>query len=568
MLKTEEIKKLIGKGSPGLRVAISRKYQNALTRHTADEGVISFLGRIEQYENATQLNLRKRFYISTKHIIGDLQRPADNIWSAIGGSFNFTGSDAQKTTFMEQLGKVNKGLPLSNYIREDYFDAIYDNPAGGTFISWDKAGEFIQVHQIGIESIREYQPFGNGVKWILFEPEIIGKVDKKEGTSTPEIKIYLYLDDKNKVILTEKAGNITAKRTKNPFGFVPFVLNTTVKGKPNMKIKADAMGTHQDKPVIPLSVMDNEMQLMDSYLRKNSTKELHEFLHAYPEFWKYAYECPECKGAGDFPQTDGKTLPCSRCTGTGRILDKKDVTNFTILLPPDTDRGETNIAPPSGYVVPPIAIVQEMRVELDYKLNEIHKSHWGTPFTTEARAAGEPETATGRLIDIQPTISRLDKYTDQIETAHNAIMKAVIRILFPATGDKVTAFKSYGRGFIVETGIISLERYTDAREAGLSDTLLFQLLFSYYATQFRSDEMKFLTMTKLANVEPFVHSTNDEVQDLEGIHPDDKKRKYYYSTWLAQVPEQELRDKTETELRTSLDTFIESLPKIQDNGNE
>lgn len=568
MLKTEDIKKLIKSGEPDNCIAKSREYQTAILRHTADEGVISFLSKIEKYENVNQLNLRQRFYISTKHVIGFLQRPSDNIWSALGGAFNFTGSDKQKEDFVRQTGAANKGRSLQDYMKEQYFTAIFDNPAGGTFISWDDKGERIEIHQINVNDIRAYETFGSGVSWILFEPEIIGKVDKKEDKSTALIKRYLYLDNKNKVVLTEKDGVITAKRSKNPYGFVPFVLNTTLIGNPNLKESIDKLGKVTGKQNIPLSVIDNEMQLMDAYLRKISVKELHEFLHAYPEYWKYAYQCPECKGAGDFPQPDGKVLGCAKCGGTGLILSKKDVTNFTILIPPDSNKGETNIAPPSGYVVPPIEIVQEMRVELDYKMNEIYKSHWGTPFSTDT--AGEPETATGRLIDINPTVSRLNKYTDQIETTHNAILKAIVRILFPMTGDKITAFRSYGRGFIVETGDIALERYEKGKENKLSQTLLFQMLYSYYATWFRSDELKYLTMIKLVNVEPFVHSTNDQIQSLENISPEDKQRKFYYPEWLAQIPEQELRRDTENTLREKLDKYVKlkSKLKIQENGKD
>ncbi|MCK5607934.1 hypothetical protein KAR91_39000 [Candidatus Pacearchaeota archaeon] len=567
MPKADEIKKIIKRGEPDIWIETSRKYQHALIRHTADEGVVSFLERITKFENVNQLNLRERFYISTKHVIGFIQRPADNIWSALGGSFNFQGSDSDKDKLMEQTSTANRGRPLQTYIQEDYFDAIYDNPAGGTWVSWDEKEENIEVHQINITSIRDYERYGHGVKWILFEPEIIKKVvkDDKDKDVPTDVKRYMYIDEDWIILYDDTNGNIKQfKKVKNPYGFVPFVLNATVSGKPNIKQKVNRMAMMEPKPIIPLSVIDDEMQLMDAYLRKNSVKEVHEFLHAYPEYWKYGYQCTECKGVGEFPQSDGKAMPCTKCNGEGRQIEKKDVSNFTILIPPNTNEGEEKLDPSSGYVVPPIEIIEEMRTELNSKLNEQYRSHWGVPFTAQDRETGEAETATGRLIDIQPLVSRMNKYTNQIESAHNSIIKVIIRLIFPFTNDKVTAFKSYGRGFIIETGEIVLQKYTDARENQLSQTLLFQLLISYYATTFRSDEMKFMTMVKLANVEPFVHNTSNEIQDIEAIVLKDKQNKYYYPDWLAQMPEKELRNDTEQTLRDKLDKYVNE--KIQDNG--
>lgn len=569
MLTVDELKKLIQQNEPDAYIQESRDYHEAIVRHTADEGVTTFLSRIEKYENTHQLNLRQRFYISTKHVIGDLQKPAQNIWSAIGGSFSFDGTDKQREEFFKQKAIIAQGRSLDEFIQEDYFTALYDDPAGGVFVAFDEIGKkknkkiTIQIHPVSIKSIRAYKPFGRGVEWILFEPEIIGRVDDKEEGSTKEIKRYLYMDAEYKIVVTEKNGNLTAKKSKNPRGFVPFVLNTTRYGKPNIKPQAGKDAKYHDKVKIPLSVIDNELQLLDAYIRKLSVKEVHEFLHAYPEYWKYVYPCPECDGSGVFQGHEG-TVECKACGGSGMAKDKKELTTFTRLLPPR--EGEPALDPPSGYISPDIEILEEMRTELDYKRNDIHRSHWGTPFTTDARATADAETATGRLIDIQPTMVQLNVYTDIIESMYNALMGVVIRLMFPFNYENIKAHKSYGRGYIVESGNIALERYSEAREAGLSQSLLDSLLLSYYAAQFRSDEMKFLIMSKLMDVEPFIHYTVEQVQGMEGVSQEDKRQKYYYSQWLAQVSNNDLKLKSDKELREMLAQYVES--KIQDNGTE
>ena len=235
-----------------------------------------------------------------------------------------------------------------------------------------------------------------------------------------------------------------------------------------------------------------------------------------------------------------------------------------MLLPPKKD--EQSIDPPSGYIVPPIEILQEMRTELDYKRNDIHRSHWGTPFTTEARAGADKETATGRIIDIQPTMVQLNNYTDLVESMYNAISDVMIRLIFPFNYESIRAYKSYGRGYIIENGTVSLDRYKEARSDGVSQSLLDALLLSYYASQFRSDEMRYMIMVKLMDVEPFLHYTVEQVDAMLNVTQEDKQAKSYYSNWLAEVTQKDLKLKTDKELRDMLAQYV-SL-KIQDNGNE
>ena len=296
------------------------------------------------------------------------------------------------------------------------------------------------------------------------------------------------------------------------------------------------------------------MQLLDAYLLKNSVKQIHEFLHAYPIYWRYVHQCKECEGFGTVNNDNGLEA-CPRCNGKGIILTKKDVSNVVDVFVPE--EGDPTITPPAGYVTPPIEIIESMREELRDLWSQITFSHWGIVDIINDPANPVDKTATQIITDLQPVINRLNNYTDEVQKHHNALLNIILKIMFPGTSDKYRVFYAYGRGYVIETADTAMDRYIKAKKEGVSQEVLNNYLVNYYASAFRTDEVSFERAVKMMKVEPFIHYTNTLVQGFMFVSDADKKAKLYYNEWKMSLDKMTI-DSTEPEkLREQLYIYVE-----------
>lgn len=533
-------------------VTLAREYTKILSRHTLNNNILEFLTKISGLENSDQVKLRQNHYISNKHIIASLQRRADNIWSARGGRFNHDlGSESNEKKFLQTLSVISKGNSLTDYLKEYWFEGNRSNPCGGSFVTIQDS-EVDQVYQISINQIRYIDRYGLGCKSILFEPETteILQPDESGNERLIEIKRYLYIDEEKIIIVKDKDGRVTIEQEKkNIFGFVPFVFNSAVQGVPNIKKDTEQF--------INISPLNDELQLLDAYLLKNSVKQIHEFLHAYPIYWRYVHQCPECRGFG---VVNGTT--CTHCGGHGVLMNKKDVSNVVDVFVPE--EGEPNITPPAGYVTPPIEIIEAMRTELNDLWSQITFSHWGVVDIVNNPTNPVDKTATQIITDLQPVINRLHVYTDEVQKHHNALLNIILKIQHPGTNDKYKVFYAYGRGYVIETADTAMERYIKAKDKGVSQEILNNYLVNYYASAFRTDEVNYERAIKLMKVEPFVHYTNTLVQGFMFVAENDKKAKSYYNEWRMSIDGQTIDATEPDKLKDLLYTYVEQ--KQIENG--
>jgi hypothetical protein len=194
--------------------------------------------------------------------------------------------------------------------------------------------------------------------------------------------------------------------------------------------------------------------------------------------------------------------------------------------------------------------MKEQRVELDWKWNLIFFSHWGT--TTE-RAANE--TATGRFIDVQPVNNRLNAYADMAETIHNELLN--LFSIFVSPTNKNESKVSYGRRYLIETPDQVWNKYIGAKEKKAPISALDQLLEQYYESEYQRNELFQAYYLKLIKIEPFVHSSVEEVVAMP-ISDDDKLAKIYFSDWLKTVMMNEVVDKPIENLKNDLGAFAMS----------
>jgi hypothetical protein len=184
---------------------------------------------------------------------------------------------------------------------------------------------------------------------------------------------------------------------------------------------------------------------------------------------------------------------------------------------------------------------------------KIEDTIWGTHRLRQ----GSNETATGRYIDVQPVINKLNDYTDNAEWIHNELSKFVLVWCANNSETEYRYHRSYGRGFIIESPDVLLERYEKAREKQSNWTILDKLLKEYILSKYKSDPVMMNKMVKKAMVEPFVHLSIDVVNNIFGT--EEAQRKEMFGDFWEQAD----KGRNVQELKSDFNNYVEEQQQLK-----
>lgn len=534
MLTLEAVKKIY-EAPISKNMQWARKYNDKLLMHIEGVGLDSFLARINNYENERQFEARQKHAISNKFLSEELLRNVDNAFHARGGSKNYKfKSDDKSDDLVNKLIDVKRGMSLSDYIENVWFNKFITDPNGLIFMEVKQVEDeetAIEPTYKNIHSIKAYEQNGINVDWVVFEPHKVENGDDKEEVKqfwvVDEAFYYLYQD--------HKEGIREIERIENSFEKVPAILCSNI---------IDNL-TGWKK-----SAIDAQIELLDKYLVSNSVLSIAEFLHNYPREWTYIDTCFKCNGNGEDDSAgylqNGRYPACPSCEGTGKAT-KKDPTDVLELKIPDADG--VKIDPPSGFTALPTEPWELMVRSVDRYWDIIYFSHWGTIVSKDADNA----TATGRFLDAQPVNNRLNKYSKSIELAHAELANYIGQFYYPETFEK--AIIQYGRRYLIETPDQIWDKYLAAKKDNAPVTTLDLLLSQFLESEFRENEQMFIYEMKKVKLEPFVHW---DIVTVQGLNVDqiDYYKKLYFCDWIHT---KEIREVIETDLdklNEELTTFV------------
>lgn len=505
-LELEDIQAIIKAGEPDF-IKQAKKKQIVLDVHINGKHVDKYLKQIEGHENQQQYDLRKRLATSNKFVFANLLRPVDKVFSARGGSKSFDlAGDAAAKAFKEKIQDVRYGMTARKYLQMVQANKYYSDPAGLMLFEVTKDGQKTYPTLKSIQTIRNYNAEGRKVEWVLFEPY---KVKNSEGVESSE-EYFRLIDDAADYLVIKNGDSIyidEEQTYENAWGEVPAIINSD-------QISPDL--TYSDSPV------DVVVELADKYLRTNTIKNIHEFLHGFPFFWMYQKKCDSCKGTGE---VSGEV--CKSCGGSGASL-KRDVSDVTLLKTPNHKDAPVIAPNVAGYVVPPLDIPKEQREELGWLWQMMHFSIWGTSF--EAR---DNETATGRFLDVAPVNDKLGEFSDCFEYTEERMYDLMGKFYYPDTYKG--AFVNYGRRYLMESPDAIWDKYLNAKDKKAPKSTLNHLLNQYYQSEFMNDIEMLTIMTKGMKLEPFVH---DDLQTIkEFINGQAILEKVYFSEWWENLEE-------------------------------
>lgn len=547
----EQIARLIKLGQPQF-ITDAKKEQRKLDMHVNGHGVAEYLAKIEGYENKEQFVLRKKFAMSNKFLNANVLRPVDKVFTAKGGSKIYTTKGSEKTEkeLRALLNNIAGGNSITKWINKVQANKYYSDPSGLVYFEVSEDGKQAIVTIKSIQSITNYEIVGRDVLWVLFGPERF----KDDQGETITGKFYRFVDEeKDWTILADgdRIVEITEDTKPDNWSMVkPSAENRwdRVPGIVNSEIINDRL-KFNDSPI------DIIIELQDKYLRTNSIKSIHEFLHGFPVFWMYHKKCDSCKGTGE---VGGET--CKVCNGSGASL-KRDVSDALLLKTPK-DKESPTIAPDvAGYVVPPNEIPEEQRTELGWLYQLQYWTLWGTMSATLNNindSFEKRETATGRILDVDPLNDRRTEFSEAFEDMEQRMTNFIGEFYLPNSYDGSSI--NYGRRYQMESPDALWKKYMDAKTDKGPRSSLDTILTQYYQSEFANDVEMLQISLKGLKLEPYVHTTIEDAQTV--IPPEQFIRKVAFSEWWKSLDPQHIFLTDVDKLSKELDKFIKQ------NSNE
>jgi len=474
----------------------SKKLRALVTGEKFKEVLIT---KIEQIESERRQVARKRYSKDIRDMFERIFQPRQNVFSASGGSVSIKIDDKKKKDkFLKTLANFKGQKPIKKYLAESYFQLVDTDPNGVIFLEYFKTKDIYPAYK-AIDDIRYYESKGQLLNVILFEPKQVGGMDVSKGIKAKHI--WRVVDAKRDWLVQQDGETFTVlKSFEHPFGEVPGV------------ILSDKQATGSElrySPVFPIEA------LAEDQARDKSILTIYKFQHGFPRHWRYRQPCRQCHGTGK--SGDGDEI-CKVCNGKGEIMRNDATDVMTLDLP--TDKDDAIVTPDvEGFTSPDFQTWTQYKEDLDSREVEMFSTAWGT----ERVKAGGNETATGRFIDVQPIMNKLNDYADTVEFIHNTLADWAVNWLFGAPQSTDRYHITYGRRFIIEGPDVILEKYEEARTKGSNNTILDKLLDEYLLSKYQNDPRMLNEANKKRQVEPYVHQSIDQVNTIFGAVEANKK---------------------------------------------
>lgn len=476
--------------------------------------------RIEHIEDAEKAKARRKYSRNIVDLYERLLQPISNVFSASGSSKKYDITNDEKLTeFLLKISNLRDNKSIQKYVENTWMPLYHVDPNGVIFMEYTTKKEVddgggstktVGTNDVyptykSIYSIRSYKPKGQLVDVILFEPKK-QTIKNAEGLIVRQGMIWRIVDDVWDRTFLQDGDTVTLipeKSFEHPFKEVPAIINSDI-------VKIGSF----DFKVSPINKIKD---LTREYARDQSVKTLYKFLQGFPIFWRYITECRKCKGVGK----DGNKK-CTDCNGVG-FYKKKDVTD-QVTLPAPKRKDDVKIAPDiAGYISPDLETWRQYSDELELLEDLAVRTHWGTH-----KEKGKNETATGRWIDIQPVMNRLNKYADTAEWVERQLSEWIALYLNPSLDGNVAAVH-YGRRYIIESPDVILEKYQLAREKGANNVILDRLYNEYLTSKYGNDPQWLRVELLKSEVEPYLHIGLEQVAATFGQV--EAQRKVLFTQW-------------------------------------
>lgn len=474
--------------------------------------VNQLIKKIEKIESVDRQIARKKYSKDIVDVVCRVMQPREGVFSASGGSANIKSSGEIREKLLRKLNKFKGQSSIKKYLEDNYFNLSDIDPNGLFFMEYVEDKEIYPTYK-SIHDIRNYETDGQIPTRILFEPN-------KKDVGGKEVMEWRVVDANKEWYVIQRADQLIIDEEKtfeHVFTTVPAVVLS-----PRVKV-----GTEKR-----ISNIWEIVSLLQEYGRDKSILTIYKFQNGFPRHWRYEKSCRECKGTGRKGADE-----CPACDGKG-IVRINDVTDTTILDMPKDERDQVVAPNIEGFSSPDLdtwtKYVQEMKDSED----SMESTIWGTRRLKDSKN----ETATGRFIDVQPVLTRLNKYANSVEFIHNRLVNLTEQWIKPKTKEFNYRF-NYGRRFIIQSSETIIKEYNEAKNQGSNNTILDKLLEEYLISQYQNNIPMLEEELKKSRVEPYIHNSISEINEIFG--PSEANKKVLFQKfWPGANKDQSVEDLT------------------------
>ncbi len=535
MFQEEEVKEFI-KNGVSAKIADAREYADLCNMHITGKNIKKHTEEFNKYENTTQKELREKLIKSNKALFSFTLRPLDKVFTAKGGFINYNLPQSRTEIIQEALQSVNFGQSIKQFLRSDIKTKYVIDPNSFVMVDLNMEGEY-QFKTFGTDEVIHYENKGKELNLIIFNPFEKEDDDKK---------YYRVIDEKTDSIYIEDGENIYLDESSiisNPFGYVPAYILGDLKCPNTNKY---------------LSIIDEVLDDANEHLRDVSVNVVHKLSQGFAKYWQYPENCSTCNGHGSVKRSvenEIKETVCPTCRGN-KVKNHKDASDLMIV--PIPREGDPILAPNfGGYINPSLEIWKQYKEDIQDLKFSIFQTIWGSAFTT----IGDNETATGKLLNVQPEAERVANVSKTFEKIHEFLLTTLGKIVLGNTNYESSV--SYGTRYLMETPDQILNTLKEAKTNNLPIIVQRDLTDKYYQSEYANNNIEYQKVNKTLKVDPFPTLSAKDVKEL-GITGNDLYCKIYYPQWLNQLKEAKATLMTVDELKEDLKQY--SLNKIKENG--
>jgi len=467
---------------------------------------------------------------TTPRIFEGIQKQFSKIFRAKGDVFEYHFKDNSKEAeikFKEILKDVSHGLSMDELMQLIWNKAMFEEFNGFFGIELEKE-ENLKDKLIPEPKICFY-PLSE-----VYDVDIDGKIieyivlctEVKRGDET--LEAFRFIDDEKDIIYIKEAGEFKVNIINvngidkedsypNIFKKVPFVQVSNYRAN----VRSGFLKNSPVSKVIPNA---------DTYLSVSDDHQVCVKKYQHPIFYSYPVTCPTCNGSKTMrvPDPENPSMwmssdrECGGCFGEGQVSYLKGDILQGISLPTvgkyDED-GYPAAQAPAGYVTNDHESIREQRIELEDQERFIEKGALGVEGVLNRvngnKGTSKTNTATQVEADLQPLHDTLNAYSSNAEEVRQTLTDFLGFVYFPNNYEG--SYIHYGRKYFLKSEQRVVEEYQLAKDGGMNDAFLKELLEETYYVRFENNPMALKRSLMLLDIEPL--PTRNKIEEIALIAP-------------------------------------------------
>lgn len=235
--------------------------------------------------------------------------------------------------------------------------------------------------------------------------------------------------------------------------------------------------------------------------------------HVFPKYWEYVSECDyndskhgSCQDGWLFDD-EGKKYRCPSCKGSG-VKSLSPFGTYSIPLPDRLNPETGNVGmPPAGYIQPEIETSKFLDEQIDKNISRGLSILNLDVSNSDVKGS---DSALGKQIDREEQFSFLVQISSQIFHLFEFSLATIQKMRYGVDAEVPTV--NYPKNFSIRTEYDLTEEINKAKESGMPDIGIRQLIIEYFNTRFNNNELASKVINLVFYTDRLVTLSSQEIQ--------------------------------------------------------